>query len=199
MCAFWCCLRCLSIRKSAVTAALAADGLDADLTVLGDVLTDLREIPTIHMAIHRHALAALAAEQLVQGHVGHFAFDVPQGHVHTGDRIVLDGAIAPVAVLVHELPDVVDVRNITADQQRAQIFFHNHLDGQVPVSEGTAAQAVQARLAGFHLHHQKVDAFRRGADGFDVSDGYHESLLIGSGWCRRSRRIRTGRTRPHSR
>ena len=127
------------------------------------------------------------------------AQQIPQGHVHTGDRIVLDGAIAPVAVLVHELPDVVDVRNIPADQQRAQIFFHHQLDGQMPVSEGTAAQAIQARLAGFHLHHQKVDAFRRGADGFDVSDGYHESLLIGSGRCRRSQRTRTGRTLQRSR
>lgn len=189
----------MAVLAAAVTAALAADGLDADLTVLGDVLADLGQVAAIDVAVHRHALPALAAEQLVQGHVGHFAFDVPQGHVHTGDRIVLDGAIAPVAVLVHELPDVVDVRNIPADQQRAQIFFHHQLDGQMPVSEGTAAQAIQARLAGFHLHHQKVDAFRRGADGFDVSDGYHESLLIGSGRCRRSQRTRTGRTLQRSR
>lgn len=79
---------------------------------------------------------------------------------------------------MHQLPDVVDVRNITANEQGPQIFFHHQLDGQMPVSEGTAAQAIQARLAGFHLHHQKVDAFRRGADGFDVSDGYHRFLSL---------------------
>ena len=63
----------MAVLAAAVTAALAADGLDADLTVLGDVLADLGQVAAIDVAVHRHALAALAAEQLVQGHVGHFA------------------------------------------------------------------------------------------------------------------------------
>ena len=171
LCALGCPLRSRAKAAAAVAAALAADVLDTDGTILLDVLADLVHIGTVHMAVHRHTGAHFAAEQVVHRHVGHFALDVPQGHIHTGDGIVDDGAAAPVGVLVHQLPQVGDVAHILADQQRTQIGLNEMLHGQVAVSEGGAAQTVQARLAGLHLHHHQIDALGGGADHFNIAYG----------------------------
>ena len=171
LCALGCPLRSRAKAAAAVAAALAADVLDTDGTILLDVLADLVHIGTVHMAVHRNTGAHFAAEQVVHRHVGHFALDVPQGHIHTGDGIVDDGAAAPVGVLVHQLPQVGDVAHILADQQRTQIGLNEMLHGQVAVSEGGAAQTVQARLAGLHLHHHQIDALGGGADHFNIAYG----------------------------
>ena len=123
------------------------------------------------MAVHRHTGAHLAAEQIIDRHVGHLALDVPQSHIHAGDGIVDDGAAAPVSVLVHQLPQVRDVAHILADQQRTQVGLNEMLHRQVAVSEGGAAQTVQARFAGLHLDNHQIDALRGGADHFNVAYG----------------------------
>ena len=51
LCAHRCTGRGMAVLAAAVTAALAADGLDADLTVLGDVLADLGQVAAIDVAV----------------------------------------------------------------------------------------------------------------------------------------------------
>jgi len=102
----------------AVAAALAADMGDALGAVFLDVVAQLVQIPAVGVPVDGHALATFAAKQLVQGHPGQLALDVPQRHVNAGDGVVLDRAIAPVGILVHQLPKLFDRMGIARPTSR---------------------------------------------------------------------------------
>ena len=166
---------------TAIATALATDVGNALLAVLLDVVAQLLQVTAIGMAINRYPFAAFAAEQLVQRHVGLLALDVPQGHVHTRNGVVLNRPIAPVGVLVHQLPQFLNAIGIPTDQQRPQVFLDQAFDGEVAVGKGRAAQTNQAGLVGFNLHHEQVDAFRRGEYNFDIGNACgHRYLAIKS-------------------
>ncbi len=162
----------LAVGRAAVAAALAAQVGDAHLLEAQDVVADLLNVPAVHVAVHRDALPDLPAEELVEGHVGQLALDVPEGHVHAGDGVVFDGPVAPVGVLVHQLPKLLDVLRVPPHQERLQVLLHQMPDRQVAVGKGGAPQAIQPRLVGLDLDGHKVDPLRRSADDFDAGDVY---------------------------
>src|SRR4051812_31110022 len=81
---------------AAVTTHLRPYVPVAFLHVLANVLCHLFRLATISMRIHRHSIADLAAQQIENGHVCPFAFDVPQRHVECAENVVLNGAVAPI-------------------------------------------------------------------------------------------------------
>ena len=142
-----------------------------DGTVHLDILNNLIQAGTVHMAVHRNTGAHFAAEQVVHRHIGHLAFDVPKGHINTGNRVVHNGTAAPVSVLMHELPQLGNVADLLANEKRTQVGLDEMLDRQVAVGKSGTAQAVQARFAGFHLDNHQIDSLRRGTDHADVAYG----------------------------
>ena len=80
------------------------------------------------------------------------------------------GAVAPVRADVHRLPDVLDLVDAPADQERPQVLVDGRLHHERALGEGRAAPAVQARLIGDHLHDDEADAVGRGEDDLDVLD-----------------------------
>src|SRR5438309_3549788 len=75
------------------------------------------------MCVHRHSVADLPSEQIVNGHVGPFAFYVPQRHVECAENIVLNGAVAPISSNVGTLPQVLNTVGRFADPERSILLF----------------------------------------------------------------------------
>ena len=73
------------------------------------------------MGIDRRRLAALAAQQLVDRHVGQLALDIPQGLVDAGDGVVEHRAVAPVALHHAHLEQLFDARDIFAEHERLEV------------------------------------------------------------------------------
>lgn len=164
--------RGLAVGRAAVAAALAAQVGDPHLLKAQDIVTDLLDIPAVHVPVDRDALPDLSAEELVEGHIRQLALDVPQRHVHAGNSVVFNGAVAPVGVLVHQLPQLLDVLRVPPHKKRLQVLLHQMPDRQVAVGKGGAPQAIQPRLVGLDLDGHKVDPLRRSADDFDACDFY---------------------------
>ena len=164
--------RCAAVVRSAVSSALTAQMSDAHLLILQDIFTDLINILSVHVPVHRDAFPHLAAEKLIDRHACHLSLDVPQRHINSGYGIVLDGTVSPVSVLMHELPEFFNVLCIPSHEQRFEIFLHQMLHGQMTVREGGAAQSIQPRLIRIHLHHHQIDSLGSRADDPDVFDQY---------------------------
>ena len=113
-----------------------------------------------------------ALRQIVNRHTGHLALDVPQSHINAGHRIVGDRAVAPIGVVHHHFPKVFNVGDIAANEQGLEILIDKIRYQLMSVSEGSAAETVETRFAGFNLDDDQVDSFRRGADGTHVANGY---------------------------
>ena len=81
------------------------------------------------MRVTGRGFAAFAAQELVHGHAGAFALDVPQGDVDARNRVVEYGSVAPVPVDHIHLPDVFDTVHVPADEKGFQVFLEGRLDG----------------------------------------------------------------------
>ena len=101
---------------TAVAAPLGPDVLIPLRHELPHPLLDLLQSRAVSMAVYRGALTALPAQELVHGQSGELAQDVPQRHVHAGERVVHDRPATPVGVDVDRLPDVLDAARIAADE-----------------------------------------------------------------------------------
>ena len=128
------------------------------------------EVAARGVGVQRRRLAALAAEQLVDGHARPLALDVPQRLVDAGQRVVQHRPAAPVGADVGRLIDVFDVVRVAADQERLEVLLDRGDDRQRPLGERGAAQPVQARLAGLDFDDDQANAVGRGADRFDSRD-----------------------------
>ena len=150
-------------------------GLHADVPVaeghaLARAVFDFLEVASVGVVVARGAEAALAAEQLVDGHAGPLALDVPERDVHAAHRVEQHRAVAPVGADVGGLPDVLDLVDVAADEERLQVLLDGRLHDVGALRERGAAQAVEARLARLHLHHHQPDAVGRREDRLDVAD-----------------------------
>ncbi len=146
-----------------VAAPLDADVAQALRHEAADFLGQLVERRSVGMSVCRGGLAALSAEELVHRHPGHLALDVPEGHVDARNRVVLRRSIAPVGVVVHRLPDILDAGDVPAREERVQVVVDEAGDRLVPVGQRSAAQPVQAGLRGFHLYDDEIDSGGRRA------------------------------------
>jgi hypothetical protein len=158
--------------SSAVSAALAPDTGDSLFLPAEYVLADFRKILSLDVPVDRHPFPALPTEELVEGHIRHFPLDVPQGHVDPGKGVVLRGAVPPVAVLVHQVPEVFDILDRAPGQKGLEILLHQAFHHKVPVGEGSAAEAIEPRLARVDPDRSEIDALRGCANDPDVFYGY---------------------------
>ena len=150
---------------SAVAAHLHADFPVAPLPQRLHPLQGLLRVGPLRMGIAGNARPAFSSEQLVEGHPRQLSLNIPQRHIHAGQRVVEHRSVAPIAHSHGGLPDILNIGRVLADQERTQIFFNDGHHRQIPMGKGGAAHAVQAGLTGFYLHRHQIDALRRCADG----------------------------------
>ena len=118
------------------------------------------------------ALATLAAQQLVDRHVGLLALDVPQRLVDAGDGVVEHRPVAPVAVHHHHAKEFLDARDIAADEEGLEVMLDGRLHGEDALCEGGAAQAVETRFGRDDLDDAQARPARLGENDLNVFDGY---------------------------
>ena len=168
--------RALGRRDPRLPAPVSADLAAHVPVVLGhvpqDVLRHFLGRCAVGVDVRVRRLPALSAEELVHGHARPFPLDVPQRHVHAGDRVVQDRAVAPVAVHHGRLPQVLDIVRVLADEEGFQVVFDGGVDGPEPLGECGAAQAVEAGFGGQELDDDQARTGRLGQDGPDVGDGH---------------------------
>ena len=127
--------------------ALHADRLVAHLHVLARPSHKLGDVVPVGVAVDHDALAAPAAQQLIERHVRPLGLDVPQRHVDRGDRRHRHRPAPPVGAAVEVLPGVLDAadRARSGTGRRApEIADHRQL---AAVQRGVA-DAVEALVSG---------------------------------------------------
>ena len=144
-------------------AALRADGLVAHLLVLRDGRDGVFEVAPVGVAVHQHAVARSAADQVVDGRVERLALDVPQRRVDGGNRRHRHRAAPPVRALVEVLPDVFDPPGVAADEARNHVIGQVAGHGQLAAVERRVAEPVHA-FFGHDLQRDEVAARTRDDD-----------------------------------
>ena len=134
------------------------------------LLLHLGKVAPARVVVAVGGLAHLAAQELVERHVGALGLDVPERLVHPAHGVEEHAAVPPVRADVRRLPDVLDLVRVPADQERPEVLLDRGVHHQRPLREGRAAQAVQPGLAGQHLHYHEPDLVGSGEDGLDVGD-----------------------------
>jgi hypothetical protein len=109
------------------------------LSGLVDRVLDRR---AVGVAVDHDAGAAGAAQQLVERQAGDLGLDVPQRHVDGGDGRHRHRPSAPVGALVEELPDVLDLVGVAADQAGDHVLPQIGDDRQLAPVQGGVADAV---------------------------------------------------------
>ena len=112
----------------------------------------------------------LPAPQVVHGHSGQLALDVPECLVDAAEGVVQDGAVPPVRRDVAGLPNVLDVARVLADHEGPEIVVDGGQHGCWALGEGGASNAVDLRLGRFDLHDYQPYAVGLGEDDPDVPD-----------------------------
>ena len=158
------CLWCYPVSLSAIAAALTPQMRDTHFLKSLNVFAKLIQISAIRMPVYRYTFTAFSTEQLIQRHIRHLSFDVPQSHIHTGNRIVGDRTVSPVSILMHQLPQILYGIHISSPKQRIQIFLYYGFYCQMAIGKCGTAKAVQSRLICLHLYHDQIDALRCCAD-----------------------------------
>ena len=125
-------------------------------------------VAAVGMAVHHHAVPALATQQLINGHTGALAQQVPQRHVDGGDGRHGHRPAAPVRTAVQVLPDVFDLPGIAPQQAGEDMFFQVGHHGEFAAIQRGVTQAVQA-LVGADFHGDEIAA-RAGDDGLEGGD-----------------------------
>jgi hypothetical protein len=96
--------------------------------------------------------AAAAAEEVIEGHPGQLALDVPEGHVDAGHSVVQHRAAAPVGADRQHRPDVLDIVYRAADDLRLQVFLDGGDHRQRALGERGTPQPIESWFVGFNFH-----------------------------------------------
>src|SRR5919202_2093611 len=130
-----------AVRRVARHGDLAADVAIALLDEAPGLVFHLGEVAPVRMRVQRRRFAALAAHELIDGHAGPFALDVPQRLVDAGQRVVQHRTAAPVGADVGGLIHILDVVHAAAEEERPEILLDGGDHGQRALREGGAAEA----------------------------------------------------------
>jgi hypothetical protein len=98
------------------------------------------------VAVDHRAVAAGAAEELVDGQPGRLPLEIPQRHVDGGDGRHRDRPAPPIGAAVEELPDVLDPVRIAADQAGDDMVLEIGGDGHLAPVQRRVADARQPVL-----------------------------------------------------
>ena len=159
-----------AVAGQAGQAHLDADVAEALGHVFFGVFDDVGIVGSAGVAVGVGSFAALAAGELIDGHVGLAAFDVPEGLVDAGDGVVEDGAVAPIGAVVAGKPNVLNAVRGFAEKQGLEIAIDGGLDEIGALGKGGAAVAVEAVLIGGDFDHGKAHALGLALDNADVFD-----------------------------
>ena len=107
-------------------------------------------------------------QQLVDGHVGGLALDVPERHVDGGDGRHRDRTAAPVCAAVEELPGVLDLRGVAADEELDDVVLEVADHGELAAIDRGIAEAGEAVIRR-QLERDEV-AIRTGDNDFYLGD-----------------------------
>jgi len=130
------------LRAPAIAAHLHADEVIALLLELAHVVHHFLRVAPVGVRIDSRRLAAFAAQQVIDRHVGQLALDVPQRHVDARDRVVQDGPVAPGALHHGHLEELFAARDVPPDCKRLQVVFDGRCDGPKALGERCAANAI---------------------------------------------------------
>ena len=97
---------------------LAAQVCDSHLLESLDILTDFHDIFSVHMAVYRNPFPYFPSEKLIQRHICHLSFDIPQCHINAGNGVIFNWSVSPVTVLMHELPQLLNILSIPPQKKR---------------------------------------------------------------------------------
>jgi len=111
-------------------AALHADRLEARLLLPRHVFEGAVDILAAGVGVDQHAVAALAAQQVIDRRIERLALDVPQCHVDGRNRRHLHRSAPPVAAAIKILPDVLGLKGIAANNAGKEMVGEATGDGQ---------------------------------------------------------------------
>ena len=127
------------------------------------------------VGVHTDAVADLAAQHFIDGHIAGLGLDVPQSHVHSGNGTLQHGTHTPVGIPVQLMADPLHLTGILADEDTLDI-----LDGTqqsvLLVFQGALTDAGNARI-GFDLHEHKVGPEGKDIKGFDIRNFHCRSSI----------------------
>jgi hypothetical protein len=144
-------------------AALRADRGVSEIGLPGDGMDGVVERLAVRVRVDHDAIPRRPAEQLVDRHVERLAANIPERHVHGGNRRHRHRAAAPVGALVEVLPCVLDAPRVAADEQRHDMLAQIAGDRELPSIQRPVAQTVDAVL-GHQLERDEVASRTRDDD-----------------------------------
>ena len=150
---------------------------------------DFFKIFPVRVPIGRNALSAFSAEQLIHRHTGQFSLDIPQGFVHTGYRIVQNGAVPPIRKAHHVLPQVIDLVHRLADEKRLQEIVNRSHNRAPALRKRRTANAVKTGFRRFNLDHDQLSASGGRNNRSNVSDCNHIISSLFIRFCRLTTKI----------
>ena len=143
-------------RPAAVPAHLHANVLVALFVEFQDVVEDFVPVSTVGVCVTGSGFAAFAAQQLIDGHARALALDVPQSDIDAGNRVVEDGAVAPVSIDHTHLPDVFNAVDVASDEKGFDVSFKGGVNGMETLRERGAPEAVETGFRSDHFDHDEA-------------------------------------------
>jgi hypothetical protein len=131
---------------------------------------NLVEFRAAGMGVGIGGFPALAPGELIDGHAGLAALDVPQRLVDAADGVVQHRTVLPVRTVVARLPDVFDAVGGLAEQKGFEVLLDCGFHKVGALGESRAAIPVEAVLIGGDLHDGQTRALRLAFDDADVLD-----------------------------
>ena len=131
-----------------------------------------RRKPAVGVA--RNRVTDLAAEQLIDGDAQQLAFDVPERHLHRGERALEHGAAAKIRAAIGLVPERFDLMRIASDKCAFQ-FTEGFGDRLFPIFEGSFTDAVNP---GIGQHFDKYPVRPIGVADERLNGGdFHSSIV----------------------
>lgn len=154
-----------------VSAHLRAHVPVSFVHVFPDVLGHFFAVAPVGMRVERNRITHLATDQLVYGHAGALAFDVPQRHIECTECVVLNRTVAPIGADVRTLPEILDTIGVFAEPKRCVLLLDrcHHRGCVVHITRGT--DAVEPRFTGNDFEEHPLIVVRgAGGDRLDFGD-----------------------------
>lgn len=159
---------------------LRADRLVAHVDIAADRVHRLRDVVAIGVAIDHHRIARAAPEQVAQWSAQRLGLDIPQCHVHRGDRAHRHRPAPPIGTAIEILPDVLNPPCVAPDQHGYHMVFEIGDHRLLAPVERRVADAVHT-LRRLDLERDEI-ASRTGHDdarGRDRERRQHRHALVG--------------------
>ena len=130
---------------------------------------------------HAASRPHLATEQVIHGHTSSLAHDVPERAIDSAHRIVRINTPPPIRRDPQRLPDVFDLIDPTADDQRLEKLLDRLPDDSGALGMRAATNAIEAGFARENLHIAVPVAADLRQNHFDIGDLERRKASSGRG------------------